>query len=56
MAASMFPLILRRGLARKGQVVPSLEISRETKLIALDMCAVGYKKPHVAIGFGISKG
>jgi len=56
MAASMFPLILRRGLARKGQVVPSLEISRATKLVALDMCAVGYKNAHVAIVFDISKG
>ena len=33
----------------------SLEISRETELVALDMYA-GYKNAHVAIVFDISKG
>ena len=35
--------------------MPSLEISRGTKLNALDMCAMGYKNAHVANVFGISK-
>ena len=42
-------------MTRKGQRAPSPEISRETKLNALDMCAMGYINAHVANVFGISK-